>query len=102
MNDANFDGEIARQKGLLIVDLWAPWCGPCRMLSPILDKYVEENAGKVAATKVNVDDAPNTAAKLDVSGIPMLVLYKDGKKIDSHVGVMTKEELAKWVDGNSK
>ncbi len=95
LNEANFDSEIATSNVPVIVDFWAPWCGPCRMLGPILDELASEQAGKVRVGKVNVDEAPNLAARFGVRSIPMIVFFKDGVSKDSVVGVQSKDALTK-------
>jgi thioredoxin 1 len=95
LTDANFDSEISSSTVPVIVDFWAEWCGPCRMLSPILDELAKDQEGKVKIGKVNVDEAPNLAAKFGVRSIPMLVFFKDGAAKDTVVGVQSKDALAK-------
>jgi thioredoxin 1 len=98
LTDANFDSEISLATVPVIVDFWAPWCGPCRMLGPILDDLAKEQAGKVIIGKVNVDEAPNLAAKFGVRSIPMLVFFKNGAAKDTVVGVQSKDALTKRLE----
>lgn len=95
LTEANFDAEISSATVPVIVDFWAEWCGPCRMLGPILDDLAKDQAGKVKIGKVNVDDSPNLAAKFSVRSIPMLVFFKDGQAKETVVGVQSKDALAK-------
>ena len=87
-----FDEEIAASVPAL-VDLWAPWCGPCRMVSPIVEQMGREFAGRLKVVKLNVDEAPAIAARFDVQGIPLLVLLKDGQEIDRVVGAVPAPQL---------
>jgi len=89
----NFDEAIAA--GTVLVDFWAPWCGPCKMQTPILDKVAEAVEGKAVITKVNVDEHAPLAAKFGVRSIPTLILFKDGEKVQDFIGVKQEAELVK-------
>ena len=95
LTEANFESEVTSSTVPVIVDFWAEWCGPCRMLGPILDDLAKDQAGKVKIGKVNVDESPNLSAQFSVRSIPMLVFFKDGKAVDTVVGVQSKDALAK-------
>ena len=86
--DNTFNSEVLNAKIPVLVDFWAPWCGPCRQLSPIIDEIAKELAGKIEVYKCNVDDNPETPSKFGVRGIPSLMIFKDGKLVDSKVDVV--------------
>lgn len=96
LNDANFQAET--QNGVALVDFWAPWCGPCRMQGPIIDKIAEKTTGQVTVAKVNVDESPAVAAGFGVSSIPTLVLLRDGEKVQQFVGVRGEDELLQAIN----
>ena len=96
ITDANF-AEITRE-GVVVVDFWAPWCGPCRMVAPIIDELAEEYAGKAVIGKVNVDDNPGVSASQRIRNIPTLLFFKNGQLVDKHVGVASKADLKAKID----
>lgn len=96
VNDAGFKEEVG--SGLTLVDFWAPWCGPCKMIAPILEELAPEVEGKANIAKLNVDDNQETAGKYGVMSIPTLLLMKDGNVVDQVVGFQPKEALAELVD----
>ncbi len=98
LNQDNFQSEIESSTTPVIVDFWAEWCGPCRMLTPILEQLATEKADAVKIGKVNVDDNPELASRFGVRSIPMLVFFKDGKQADSVVGVQSKDALVKRLE----
>lgn len=91
LNDGNFDSEIS--KGLVLVDFWAPWCGPCRMQTPILERLASEDGISAKITKLNTDEAPSVAQKMGIQAIPTLILFRDGVEVDRMVGVQTEDSL---------
>ena len=91
LTDATFEAEVLNSKGLVLVDLWAPWCGPCLRLTPTLEALAVELAGKARVVKVNIDDCQSTASSLGVNSIPTVVLFKDGKEVTRLVGSQPKD-----------
>ena len=96
LTQENFQTEVLDAKGTILVDFWAAWCGPCRMLSPVVDEVAAELPG-VKVGKVNIDEQPDLAAQFDVMSIPTLVVFKDGKAVNQSVGVIPKEAILKMV-----
>jgi len=93
LTDAGFDAFVAKYP-MVVVDCWAPWCGPCRMVAPVVEALAKEMAGKVAFGKLNTDENPKTPGKFNISAIPTLLVFKDGKLADRVIGAMPKEQLA--------
>lgn len=92
LNDSNFDSAVTSSAALL-VDFWAPWCGPCRMIAPVIEELGKELAGKVTVAKVNVDEAPGIAAAHNVTSIPTLIIFKNGQLVDRSTGLASKAAL---------
>jgi len=97
LSDATFDAEVAGDKPV-IVDFWAPWCGPCRMVGPVIEQIAAEHADKVAVGKLNVDENPGTASKYGIMSIPTIMLFKDGEVAKKVVGARPKGDLEKEFD----
>ncbi len=93
VNDNNFESEVINADGKTLVDFWAPWCGPCKMQGPILEKFVESGEISAKITKLNTDNSPTTAQKLGISAIPTLIIFENGKEIDRLIGVQTEAGL---------
>lgn len=93
VTDDNFENEIEKHQGLAIVDFWATWCGPCRMIAPILEQLAAEHAGKVKVAKLDVDTNIKTATRFNVRSIPLLLFFKDGKVVDQIVGAVPKTHI---------
>lgn len=96
--DAGFDKDVLNSDVPVLVDFWAEWCGPCRMMSPTVDAIANDYEGRLRVGKLNVDENSKTAARYQVRGIPMLLLFKGGKVIDQRVGAMGKSEVQKMLD----
>ena len=98
VTDKNFDTEVSKSNVPVLVDFWAEWCGPCRMMSPILDEIAPTYKGKLTIGKLNVDDNQDTPSKFGVMNIPTMILFKGGKEAERIVGAMSKLELQKKLD----
>jgi thioredoxin 1 len=93
VNESNFEQEVLNSDVPVLVDFWAPWCGPCRLIAPIVEEIAEEMAGKAKVVKVNTDENPNLAMKYGIRAIPTIMVFKNGRVVDTRVGVQPKEVL---------
>ena len=98
LSDDNFEAEVLQSSKPVLVDFWAPWCGPCRMIAPVVDELATENADSIKIGKVNVDDNPKTATGYQVSSIPTLMLFNNGDVVERFVGMQPKSRLQEAID----
>lgn len=97
ITDSTFNEEVIRYRGSVMVDCWAPWCGPCRMVAPALEQLAKEYAGRIKITKLNVDENSGTASKYFVKSIPTMLLFKDGKLVNTLVGALPKQAIEEHI-----
>lgn len=100
ISDASFEADVLNSDKLTLVDFWAEWCGPCKMMNPILDELTTEYDGKVVITKMNIDDNPDTPTNFSIRGIPTFVLFKEGKEVGRIIGAQTKGKMKEQIDAH--
>jgi thioredoxin 1 len=99
-NDANFEADVLQSDKAVLLDFWAEWCGPCKMIAPLLDEMADEYAEKMTVAKLNIDENPNTPAKFGIRSIPTLMLFKDGSVQAQKLGAMSKSQLTEFLESN--
>lgn len=100
VTDDSFEQDVLKADGPVLVDFWAEWCGPCKMIAPALDDLAKEFDGKVTVVKLNIDDNPTTPTKYGVRGIPTLMIFKNGQVAATKIGALPKTALYSWVEGS--
>ncbi len=100
VSDSSFEEDVLKSDGPVVVDFWAEWCGPCKMIGPSLEEISNEMGGKVKVVKLNIDDNPSTPSKYGVRGIPTLMVFKDGKVQSTQVGANPKGKIAEWIEAS--
>lgn len=101
VTDDSFDSDVLRNEQPVLVDYWAEWCGPCKMIAPVLEEVAGEYAGKMIVAKLNIDDNPNTPPKYGIRGIPTLMIFKGGEVAATKVGALSKSQLLEFIQSNS-
>ena len=98
VNDSNFDAVVLQSQLPVLVDFWAPWCGPCRAIGPIIDELANEYEGKLSVVKLNVDESPSTPGKYGIRAIPTLILFKNGEVVEQVTGAVSKSSIATMIE----
>ena len=98
VNDQNFEAEVLNSSEPVLVDFWAEWCGPCKMMSPLVDEIASEMNGKLKVVKMNIEENPGTPTRYDIRGIPTFMIFKNGELVETKVGGMSKAQLSAWVE----
>ena len=100
ITDASFESDVLKADGPVLVDFWAEWCGPCKMIGPALEEISNEMLGKVTIAKLNIDDSPDAPAKYGVRGIPTMILFNNGVPVETKVGAAPKSQLKSWLESS--
>lgn len=100
VSDESFEEEVLKSSQPVLIDYWAEWCGPCKMIAPVLEEIAEEYSGKLRVAKLNIDENPTTPPKYGIRGIPTLMLFKNGNVEATKVGAVSKSQLTAFIDGN--
>lgn len=98
VTSATWDSDVLKYQGLVMIDFWAAWCGPCRIVAPTVEELAKEYTGKIKVMKLNTDDNPDIASKYNIMGIPTLMFFKDGRKLDQIVGAVPKQQLKEKIE----
>ncbi|MEP3244089.1 MAG: thioredoxin TrxA [Sneathiella sp.] len=101
VTDASFEQDVLKSEGLVLVDFWAEWCGPCKTIAPSLEELSNEMAGNITIAKINIDENPNTPTKYGVRGIPTMMIFKDGEVAGTKVGASPKGQIEDWIKSTS-
>ena len=100
ITDESFEGDVLKADGPVLVDFWAEWCGPCKMIGPALEEISDELAGQVTIAKLNIGDSPDAPAKYGVRGIPTMILFNNGEPVETKVGAAPKSQLKSWLESS--
>lgn len=100
VTDSSFEADVLKGSGPILLDFWAEWCGPCKMLAPSLAELAEELDGKLSVAKLNIDENPNAPSRFGVRGIPTLMIFKDGQVTATKIGALPKSQLKAWIEQN--